>query len=94
MLITNERIDIIKHITLKITNRGSFIMGTSVIQFILLITNIVNIRETKLVINNNTALMKNTLNTPRPKTILILFFSIHSILSRKAFISYSHRCTY
>ena len=51
-------------------------------------------REIKLEINNNTALMKNTLNTPSPKTILILFFSIDSILSRKTFVSYSHRCTY
>lgn len=38
-------------------------------------------RETKLAINNNTALMKNTQNTPKPKIILILFFSIHTILS-------------
>ena len=38
-------------------------------------------REIKLAINNNTALMKNTQNTPKPKNILILFFSIHTILS-------------
>ncbi len=31
MLITKERSDIIKHMILKITNRGSFIIGTSVI---------------------------------------------------------------
>ena len=37
-------------------------------------------RETKLAINNNTALMKNTQNTPKPKIILILFFSIHDAI--------------
>ena len=31
MLITKERIDIIKHIPLKISNTGSLIIGTSVI---------------------------------------------------------------